>query len=104
MRTRVLNTFGSAGWPGLPAANFCGFLLARAPNGDIAEPIIECCHAVDLDPAPVPAMCDVHHLFVRAELDGAYATEPHLKRAPFAAGDVLPSEKLLLACGGHLPQ
>jgi len=92
----VVLDWGAARWPGLPCVDLCRFALSNfGSNGPIGDAIRRYCRAIGLDPAYVPALYDLYNVFVKAELDVAYATQPLARWDPFLEdGDASPSHKL----------
>jgi thiamine kinase-like enzyme len=88
----VVLDWGAARWPGLPCVDLCRFILARyGPGKRFDDAVAAYARAIGLDPAFVPALYDLYKVFVKAEFDEAYATQPHLKVNPFSSENALPS-------------
>ena len=86
-RSGVVLDWGAARWPGLPCVDLCRFALGNpASDKVVAASVIRYCRALDVDPVLVAPLCDVYDLFVKAELDVAYATQPYAKVDPFLSG------------------
>lgn len=77
---------GSVRSPGRSALN------NSTSDGELTKSVKQYCRQIDLDPQFVPALYDLYNVFVKAELDEAYATQPHAKVDPFLYG--LPSKRL----------
>ncbi len=84
-RGAVVIDWGAARWPGLPAVDLCRYLFGNVrSDGILAEAIRLYCRAVDLSPSLVPALYDLYTLFVKAELDLAFANQPQRRINPFS--------------------
>ena len=91
----VILDWGAARWPGLPCVDLCRFLLANNRSHErIAAAVRGYCQAIDLDPSYVPPLFDLYNVFIKAELDLAYAMQPADRFDPFLSG--LPSQRLSL--------
>ncbi len=91
----VILDWGAARWPGLPAVDLVRYLLASTKDDKtVAESIRAYCRAVDLDIMLVPALYDLYNVFVKAELDLAFAHQPDGKHDPFLANGTPPSSRL----------
>ncbi len=89
----VVLDWGAARWPGLPIVDLCRYgANSGIPEMRLAKLITRYCRRIDLEPRFVPALYDLYNVFVKAELDEAFATQPHKKSDPFRHG--LPSRKL----------
>lgn len=83
-RHAVVLDWGAARWPGLPVVDLCRYACANfRSHTRIADSIVAYCRALDFNPAFVPALYDLYNVFVKAELDVAYATQPHARLDPF---------------------
>ncbi len=101
-RSAVVLDWGAAQWPGLPAVDLCRYALGNfGSNALIAEVIGQYCRAINLDPTLVPPLYDLYNVFIKSELDLAYAAQPHLRYDPFTAVSRAPSQslaQLMAAC------
>lgn len=89
----VILDWGAARWPGLPCVDLCRFLLANNRSDErVAAAVRRYCQAIDLDPGYVAPLFDLYNVFIKAELDLAYAMQPADKFDPFLSG--LPSQRL----------
>jgi hypothetical protein len=91
----VVLDWGAAQWPGLPGMDLCNYALGLFKSDEVTSEVIEqYCRAIDLNPALIPALYDLHNVFIKSELDLAYATQPHRQFDPFTAVDLAPSQRL----------
>lgn len=96
-RNAVILDWGAARWPGLPAVDLCRYALSNIRSANqITELLTRYCDSISLDPTFVPALYDLYNLFIKTELDLAYATQPDARSDPFSRS--LPSRAL-----AHLP-
>ncbi len=83
----VVVDWGAARWPGLPAVDLACLLLDDCRSDrHFAQALREYCTELKLDPALTPALYDLYLLFVKAELDLAYAGRRERPADPFAEG------------------
>ncbi len=89
----VVLDWGAARWPGLPVVDLCRYALNN-PTSDVqlTDSINRYCRLINLDPRFVPALYDLYNVFIKAELDEAFATQSHAKINPFLHG--LPSQRI----------
>lgn len=94
-RNAVVLDWGAARWPGLPGVDLCRYALGCLKSDRLVrEAIVQYCRTVRLDPALVPSLYDLYNVFVKSELDLAFATQPHLRFDPFTAVGLTASQRL----------
>lgn len=92
-RLAIILDWGAARWPGLPCVDLCRFASGNSWSDELlVDSVKRYCHTLDIDPTFVPALYDLYNAFVKAELDLAYATQPHAH--PLSSIDVFRPDRL----------
>jgi len=82
----VVLDWGAARWPGLPAVDLCRFLLSECRSDRrLIAALHSYCAAQAVELSLVPALYDLYLLFVKSELDTAYADAIERPADPFSA-------------------